>query len=794
MRVPVKWLREFVDVDVDVEELAVRLSMTGSAVDRIERFGEGVSGVVVGRVLEVKDVPESDKLVIAQVDTGSSGPATILAGAKNFKAGDVVPVALPGARVTTLPVPVSVRPMVGGAYSSQGMLCSAHELGISEDHSGILVLPRDTPIGADVADLLGLDDYVLEFEIYPNRPDQMSVMGIAREVSVVFDTPLRMPSADAVEEGGAASELTSVTVEDPSGCPRYLARVIEDVTFGSSPPLVQARLTACGFRPLGNLVDATNYVLLMTGQPLHAFDLDKLAEQRIVVRRARAGERLTSIDGEERELEASDLVIADAKNPVAIAGVMGGAYSEVGPSTKRVLLESAHFDAISIARTSRRYHMHTEAAARFERGSDPEAVPRAAAISAECMRAWAGGVVAKGAVDVGGVPPRRTLTLRPQRVPVILGADVPAGDRDRYFRGLGCDVSADGDAVTVVAPSWRPDLEREIDLIEELARLHGYEKFEGENKTGVRGGRSVAQRLRVRVRDVLVGAGLSEAFLPSWVPPEDLDAIGFDGPLVCVTNPMTEDQRRLRPNLFAGLLRAAQRNNAHGVADVRLFEFGKVFRGWKNDEDLPREEEHVGFVLTGAAGERHWSSRGRPVDVFDAKGLLEVVLAEVGVDWDVEPAAAMPFHPGRAANIVVDGGVVGRFGELRPSVARRFDLEGAVVVGGFALAPVLSHARTELHARELPTQPPVLRDISMFVPRSVSARDLEAAIRAAGGEYLESVELLDVFEGEQVGEDRRSLAYRLVFRAHDRTLRAEEADAARPAIASAVAEMGAEVR
>jgi phenylalanyl-tRNA synthetase beta chain len=706
-----------------------------------------------------------------------------------------VPVAVPGARVKTLAEPVSVRPMVGGAYESQGMLCSAHELGISEDHSGILVLPTETPVGADVADLLGLDDYVLEFEIYPNRPDQMSVIGIAREVSVVFDTPLRMPSGDVVEEGGPASGVTSVTVEDATGCPRYLARVIEDVKFGASPPLVQARLTACGFRPLGNLVDATNYVLLMTGQPLHAFDLDKLAEQRIVVRRARAGEKLTSIDGEVRELEESDLVIADAKDAVAIAGVMGGADTEVGPSTKRVLLESAHFDSISIARTSRKYHMHTEAAARFERGSDPEAVPLAAALAAEAMRVWAGGVVTAGAVDVGEAPPRRTLSLRPSRVPVILGADVSAADRDRYFRGLGCDVSADGAAVSVVVPSWRPDLEREIDLIEELARLHGYEKFEGENKTGVRGGRSVPQRLRVRVRDVLVGAGLSEAFLPSWVPPEDLDAIGYDGSLVCVTNPMTEDQRRLRPNLFAGLLRAAQRNNARGVADVRLFEFGKVFRGWKDDEDLPREEEHVGFVLTGNAGGRHWSSRGRGLDVFDAKGLLESLFDELGVSWDVEPATAMPFHPGRAANVLVDGGVVGRFGEVRPSVARSFDLEGAVVIGGVALTPVLSRARMELHAQELPTQPPVLRDISMFLPRDVAARDVEATIREAGGGMLESVELLDVFEGERAGPGRRSLAYRLTFRASDRTLRAEEADAAREAIAAACRDrLGAEIR
>jgi phenylalanyl-tRNA synthetase beta chain len=438
--------------------------------------------------------------------------------------------------------------------------------------------------------------------------------------------------------------------------------------------------------------------------------------------------------------------------------------------------------------------MHTEAAARFERGADPEAVPIAAAISAECVRVWAGGVVAAGAVDAGAPPARRFVALRPERVATVLGADVPAPDRDRYLRGLGCDVSARDGEVSVTVPSWRPDLEREIDLIEELARLHGYERFEPEHKVGRRGGRSVAQRLRVRVREALIGAGLSEAMLPSFVGAEDLEAIGYDGALVTVTNPMTEDQRRLRPNLFAGLLRAAQRNVAHGVANVRLFEFGRVFRGWQDDEDLPREQEHVGFVLTGSFGSDHWSSGSRPVDVFDAKGVLDVLFAEVGVEWDVQPAAAMPFHPGRAANVFVGRGVVGRLGEVRPSVLRRFDLEGPVVLGGFAVEPVLSRAPVSMSISELPTQPPVLRDISMFVPRSVTARELEAAMRAAGGKFLESIELLDVFVGEQVGEDRRSLAYRLTFRAPDRTLRAKEADAARSAIASAVADLGAEIR
>lgn len=419
MRVPLSWLRELVDVEASTEELADRLSMTGTVVDRIERFAPGVSGIVAGSVLDVSDVPSSDRLCVAHVDVGSQGSVQVVAGVRNFAKGDKVPVALPGATVTTLDQPVGTRKMLSGRYESQGMLCSALELGLSEDHSGIVVLDPDVEAGTDVVGLLGLDDAVLELEIYPNRPDLMSIVGVAREVALLYGSQLRLPSASVSEEGGRASALTSVTIEDTAGCPRYLARVIEDVVIGPAPALVQARLTACGFRPLGNIVDATNYVLLLTGQPLHAFDLDRLGEERIVVRWARPGERLVTIDSEERALDPDDLVIADGTDAQAIAGVMGGAPTEVGAWTRRVLLESAYFDPLTIARTARRRHMRTEASARFERGADPEAVPVAAALAAEHMRRWAGGRVAKGAVDEGEAPPRRRIVLRPARVEEI---------------------------------------------------------------------------------------------------------------------------------------------------------------------------------------------------------------------------------------------------------------------------------------------------------------------------------------------------------------------------------------
>lgn len=790
MRIPLSWLRELVDVDVPTEELALRLSKTGSAVDKVERFAPGVAGIVVGRVLDVVDVPESDKLCVAQVDVGSDR-VQVVAGAKNFRKDDLVPVALPGATVTTLDVPVGTRKMVGGRYESQGMLCSARELGVSDEHEGILVLDSGAGLGADVAKMLGLGDEVLEFEIYPNRPDQMSVLGIAREVALLYNKELRYPDASVTEKGSEASSLTSVVIEDTEGCPRYLARVIEGVTFGPTPAIAQARLSACGFRPLGNLVDATNYVLLLTGQPLHAFDLDLLAEERIVVRRAAPREEMTTIDGQSRKLDPRDLVIADAREAQAIAGVMGGERSEVGTKTTRVLLESAHFHTLSVARTSRRHHLRTEASARFERGSDPEMVPTAAAIAAESIRQWAGGRVAVGAVDEGGAPDRRRLVLRPERVEKILGISVDADESESLLRGLGCDVET-GPQLHVLPPSWRPDLEREVDLIEEIARLHGYENVPAVSRPGLRGRRSSTQILRGRVREALLGAGLNEATLSTFVPLEDIEAVGYAGALVQVSNPMTADQRHLRPSLFPGLLRAAQRNVAHGRGNVRLFEVGKIFTGWEPEAELPDETEHVAMILVGAMT-AHWSADDRVVDAFDMKGIVRVMLGEIGIDgWNLEADGGMPFHPGRSASIVLGGERVGVFGEVRPSVARAFDLDGAVL-GGLSLAPLFERAPKELRIRELPNQPPVLRHISMWLPRDVGVGDVLATIEASGGEYLELTEVIDEYREGASG--RRSVAFGLIFRAADRTLRAEEADSAREAIAAACRDRhGAEVR
>ncbi|HVE92110.1 MAG TPA: phenylalanine--tRNA ligase subunit beta [Actinomycetota bacterium] len=795
MRVPVSWLRELVDVGASAEEVGEQLAFSGTGLDAIHHVGHDVSGIVTAKVLEVAEVPVSDKLVVARVDAGPAGVFQVVAGARNFRAGDVVPWAAPGARVTTLDVPIGIRRMPGD-LESHGMLCSARELGLGEDHSGILVMDPAVPVGADVVELLGLRDEILDLNVTANRPDLLSVFGIAREVAVLFDAELMPVMSGVAEEGGDVSGLAAVHVEAPDACPRYVARVVEDVAWGSSPIAVQSRLSACGMRPLGNLVDATNYVLLLTGQPLHAFDLDRLEGHRIVVRWASEGERIVTLDGADRHLDRRDLVIADGARAQAIAGVMGGAEAEVGDTTRRVVIESAHFDPLTIARTSNRLRLKTEASHRFERGTDPGIAPGAAATCAELMRLWASGTIARGELDTGELPERPTVRLRRSRIETVLGTDVPSDEADRLLTGLGCEVRGRGDEVEVSVPSWRVDLEREIDLIEEVARLHGYDRIPSRVPRGLRGYLSREQVLRRRVRDCLLGAGLTEATLPSFVPDDDVQAALGGSDYLEVSNPMTAGQSILRPSLIPGLMRALQRNSARGSRDARLFETGTVFAGWPAGAELPEERTHVAVALSGTVEHASWDQHSWPVDALDAKGLAGHVLEELGIrSFELGPCDWLPFHPGRSATVMLDGAVAGRFGEVRPSVRRAFDLEGPVAVAELDVGVLLAVAPTSLQVTDVPRLPSVRRDIALFVDEEVPAGEVQRVIALASGPNLESVALFDVYRGEHAPPGRKSLAFRLTLRAPDRTLTDEEADAARENAAAAVRDrLGGETR
>ena len=790
MKVVWSWLRELCPTDLSAEDLADRLTARGVKVEGILRPWEGLRGVVVARVLEVVDHPNSEKLCVTRVTDGRT-EAQVLAGVRNMRAGDLVPWARPGDRVPVLDEPLGVRRLRG--EESNGMLCSPREIGISGDHGGILVLPADAPVGADLAATYGLDDAVLDIEVKSNRPDLLSVLGVAREAAAAAGVPLVLPATSVPEAEDKAADAATVEIRDPDGCPRYLARVVRGTGPGPSPLRVQARLTASGMRPVSSVVDATNYAMLELGQPMHPFDLSRLAGRGIVVRRAEVGEPLVTLDGVERVLGADDLVIADLEKAVGIAGVMGSADAEVSPRTALVLMESAHFAPTGVLRTSRRLGLVTEASTRFGRGADPEIVAAAADRAVRLMVEWGGGEVLAGAVDVGGPPERRRVWVRPDRTAAILGYPVAAADVLASLEELGLPADAGPEGIEVTVPGSRWDLRIEEDLIEEAARVLGYDRVpETLPAVAQAGGLAESHRVRRAVRDGLVRAGLRETISYTFASRDDLDLMGTDPKRpVRVANPLAADQEYLRTSLLPALFRAAARNLGRHVSGVGLFEVGRVF----TLDDGVVEEERAALVLGGRQSSG-FPGDGHPTDFFDGKGALEAVLASLGVrDWTLGEPAAAPYHPARSATVLVAGRAAGVVGEVHPGVARRLDLPKGTVAAELLVAELVAGTVRGLAVREIPRFPPVRRDLAFVVDREAPAGAVEAAIRDAGGDLLDAVVLFDLFEGAPVPEGRKSLAFGLEFRAPDRTLTDEEAEAAVARVVERVArDFGGELR
>jgi phenylalanyl-tRNA synthetase beta chain len=789
MRVPLPWLRELCPVKQSAEELGDLLTAQGIHLERILRPWQGLSGVRVARVLEVRDHPRADRLWVATVEDGG-GQREVVVGVRNMAPGDLVPYAPPGATLPGFGGPLERKEIRGVA--SHGMLCSPQELRVSADHARILVLQDGEP-GADLAELLGLGDAVLDLEVVPNRPDLMSMLGVAREVAAATGQDLLPPDTSVEESVEPAGDFATVEVKEPDRCPRYLARVIRGVRPGASPLQAQVRLTACGMRPLSNVVDATNYVMLEMGQPMHPFDLERLAESTIVVRRAASGERLVTMDGTERTLDEEDLVIADARRGVAVAGVMGGGETEVSEETADVLLESAHFEPTGVLRTARKLGLRTEASIRFERGADPEAVAPAAARAAALIAAWSGGTALAGAVDIGQPPAPRTVSMRPARAAALLGMGVSEIEARQALGHLRLPATENGDRLTVEVPSYRVDLEREVDLIEEVGRVTGYDRVPS-TLPGVRqaGGFTPPQRFRRRLRDVLSGSGLFETVSTSFAAAAELERLGQLSEAVRIANPVSEDDAYLRPSLVPGLLRAARRNVAHRRASVRLFEVGRAFLAG----DPPLEQERVAVVLTGPASEG-WPGEGREQqDFLDARGLLEHLLGSVGVrSWALGKPPGGPWHPGRSAAVAVGGAPAGLLGELHPRVAQAFDLPGRVAALELAVPPLVAAAEGPVAYRDVSRFPPVRRDVAFEVDREVPAGVVLDHLTQAAGELLDRASLFDVFEGEPIPEGKRSLAFALDLRAPDRTLTDEEADRVVGAVAKRLAaELGAQLR
>ncbi|MFI5496275.1 phenylalanine--tRNA ligase subunit beta [Actinoplanes sp. NPDC051859] len=823
MKLSLSWLREYVELPapVDVAELERQLVGLGIEVESIHDQAATISGdLVVGRVLEIEELTEFKKPIrFCKLDVGNPDPQEIVCGARNFAAGDLVVVILPGGE---LPGGFTIGARKTYGRNSHGMICSAAELGLSGDHDGIIVLPPDTAApGTDARPLVGLDDVIIDMEITPDRGYQMSVRGVARELAYAYGVAYTDPGLAPAAEGTVAAPY-SVTIEDTVGCDRFAARVVRGIDPAApSPEWMQRRLLAAGIRTISLAVDITNYVMLELGQPMHVFDLD-LLHGGLVVRRARPGDKLTTLDGVARVLDAEDMVICDDTGPISLAAVMGGETSEVQPGTVNVLLEAAHWDPVMVSRTARRHKLFSEAAKRWERGVDPRLPLVAIQRAVELLTAHAGGTVSEQVLDHDHVAAPTPVHLPTDLASRRIGLAYPVEQVTELLGQVGCTVSGT-EPLEVVPPSWRPDLVAPVDLVEEIARLGGFDAIPSLLPPLHGGGSLTGQQVRRRmVGRALAENGFTEVLSYPFVAPTAADTLGLpaDDPrrsAVRLTNPLSEQEPLLRTSLLPPLLATLKRNLGRGERDLALYETGTVFlphltaaappqlgvdhgpstEDWTAANAIvPEQPWHLAAVLTGDATPAGWWGEGRPATWSDAVEAARIALSAAGMTPDrvtVEAVAYAPWHPGRCAAIAVDGTVIGHAGELHPAVLSALELPKRTCAMELDLDAIGATPVTQ--AKKISTFPPALIDVALVVESAVPAATVEQALVAGAGDLLESVRLFDVYASEQLGEGRKSLAYKLTFRAADRTLTVEEAVAARDAaVTEAATRTGATLR
>jgi phenylalanyl-tRNA synthetase beta chain len=791
VRAPLSWIREFTPVAAATGQITDALNQLGLEVEGVDEPGREIGGVVAAKILEVLPHPDADRIRLADVDAGDGVAVRVVCGAPNIEAGMIVPFAQVGAH---LPGDFEIERRKIRGQTSEGMLCSARELGLGDDHDGILVLAADTALGTDVREVLGLDDVVFDLSITPNRPDAMGVIGVARELAAHFGLPLDVPSPDP---GATVPDLdgATVVVDAPDRCPRFVA-MVASVAMGPSPDWMQRRLVLAGMRPISNVVDVTNYVMLERCRPLHAFDLDRLAGRGIVVRLAEPGEKMTTLDGVEREFNRDDLLICDAERVAqGIAGVMGGAAAEVSEATTSILLESAYFEPSGIAKTSKRLGLRSEASARFERGVDPNDVAAGAARAMELLGEVAQAQRRPGAIDVYPQPIERPhITVRTERINALLGLTLADTEVHALLAPLGIELAGG----TATAPTWRPDLEREIDVVEEIARRVGLHRIPRSVPSSPEkvGGLSRRQRDRRLVGDVLIGAGYDEVYTLPLLALSDLAKAGIAKDAVIeVENPLRAEESILRPSLLPGLLRAVAHNNAHGNPDVALFELGRMFGPPVEGETLPRERL---FLAAARAGRfvRSPHEPDRDVSVYDITAVVHALADELRLsDWRLQAGAAPGFHPARAAAIVVDGAAVGAVGDVDPEVVKAMALPEAVVAFEIDLDALLDGGRVPRATHPISRFPASAIDLAFVVGDDIAAGMILQRLRAVGGELLESVRVFDVFRSDALGPGKVSLAFALTFRSPERTLTdAEVGELRQSCIDAVVSEFGAELR
>ncbi len=800
MLVSFNWLKEFVEIDRSAEETADLLTMGGIEVDAVTHVGRGLDKVLTARIEAIAPHPASAKLSLARISLGNR-ETEVVCGAPNIRVGQIVPYAGPG---MVLPSGMEIAEREIKGISSPGMLCSEKELELGDDASGILVLGEDVKIGVPLPQALPyIEDSILEVSITPNRGDCLSVLGIAREVAALTGRPWKIPEF-ALEEGPVRiQDRASIDVPDYDLCPRYVARMVEGVSIGPSPFDIRLRLSRCGIRPISNVVDATNLICLECGQPLHAFDYSFLEDAKIVVRRCNPGESFVTLDGVERKLPENALMIRDGRRSVALAGIMGGLNSEIKDDTSSVLIESACFELFGIRRTAKALGMSTEASFRFERGIDPEGSLWAAHRAAYLIHKLAGGTILGGYIDVYPVPiSRPKVSLRVHKCNELLGTNLTPEQMSSYLRRLGIKVEGEG-ASTLQAfpPSWRWDLDREVDLAEEVARIHGFQNIplsmpsydSAPDRTGQH-----HERIR-RAADLMNASGYTEIITMSFVSKDAAREFVTREPSAAtldLINPLSEDYTVMRTSIIPGLLQAMKRNVSFRMEDLKLYELGKVFTPIPGQE-LPREDLVLAGLATGARHPELWNvSRDDDVDFYDVKGALENLCDGLGVSEVTFVPSRVPFlHPGKSADLMLAGENIGFVGELAPSKMREHDLGRGVQIFEILLEPLFIQSRKERVFRPLPRYPYIERDLSIIVERNCSGDNIKHLISRLGHDIIASVILFDLYEGESIPEGRKSMAFRIRYQSEDRTLTDEEVQEVHSGIVNAlISELGGTMR